>query len=303
MERSPPPSRSAPPAKPSGEPSMRPSPPPSKSVAPTLYFRATSSRVPISLAEPTGSNPPLNLTFQFSGANATTVSKGDSLQQLQAAIGCTVQVPLEYVVLTNITQTIAGTIITVPFDRTIPTLNSNGIVVCLVPARRHLQSRVLQASSSSINVFVMILSPSNTLVSLNSTALTALVENSYSLQLVSSAVGSSGLSVANNDRTSSPSSTTTASTASTADSTKSSNLSLIVGLSVFAGCCLVVISAIIIVHQTQRKAIPFSRSNSVLSVENPASVSASGSSASQKVSPFVADARIGFTPSTIRIGT
>ena len=182
------PSKSVAPSEGASPLASRSAPPPvSKSAAPTLYFRATSSRVPNPLSTLTGANNrPLNLTLQFGGANGTAMTQGGALQQVQAAAGCTFQVPLENVVLTNITQTTGGLVTTVPFDRTIPTLNSNGTVVCLVPAtapatapanRRLLSARALQ-TSSSVDVFVMILSPSNDLLALNSTAFASLVQNS-----------------------------------------------------------------------------------------------------------------------------
>jgi len=158
------------------------------------------------------------------------------LQQLQAALGCTLHVPLEQVVLTNITQVVNGFSTLIPFDRTAANLNSNGTIVCLVPrVRRLLLQRQLQPSAtSSVAVSVDILAVPDYLALLNSTELASLVEGSSSLQLVASSTGSSGLSLqaAAGPVDSQP--TVTGPTPAAA-----SNLSLITGLAVFAGCCVI----------------------------------------------------------------
>ena len=215
------------------------------------------------------------------------MSQGGALQQVQAAAGCTFQVPLENVVLTNITQTTGGVVTTVPFDRTIPTLNSNGTVVCLVPAtRRLLLARSLQTSSSWVDVYVMILSPSNDLLALNSTALASLVQTSYVLQTVSSSVGSTGVMVLSDSMGSSALGSANTGSGST-------NVGLTVGLSIFAGVCLAVAGVAVVAYQRQRKTVPFSRSKVVMLVENPATA--------DKVSPFMMEPRVEFAPSTVRL--
>jgi len=221
------------------------------------------------------------------------MTQGGALQQVQAAAGCTFQVPLENVVLTNITQTSGGIVTTVPFDRTIPTLNSNGTVVCLVSARQRLLSaRALQTtSSSSVDVFVMILSPSNDLLALNSSALMTLVQTSYALQTVSSSVGSTGVTVLSiNDALGSSSSGPAAAASAT---TNNGNVGLIVGLSIFAGVCLVVAGVAVVAYQRQQKTVPFSRSKVVMFVDNPATA--------DKTSSFMMEPRMEFAPSTVRL--
>jgi hypothetical protein len=222
------------------------------------------------------------------------MTQGGVRQQVQAAAGCTFQVPLENVVLTNITQTAGGIVSAVPFDRTIPTLNSNGTVVCLVPARQRLLSaRALQTatSSSSVDVFVMILSPSNDLLALNSSALMTLVQTSYALQTVSSSVGSTGVTVLSiNDALGSSSSGPTTAASGT---TNNGNVGLIVGLSIFAGVCLVVAGVAVAAYQRQQKTVPFSRSKVVMFVDNPATA--------DKTSSFMMEPRMEFAPSTVRL--
>ena len=71
------------------------------------------------------------------------------------------------------------------------------------------------------------------------------------------------------------------------------NMGLILGLSVFAGVCLVVAGVAVVAYQRQRKTVPFSRSKVVMFVENPATA--------DKVSPFMMEPRMEFAPSTVRL--
>lgn len=207
------------------------------------------------------------------------------LQQLQAALGCTLQVPLEQVVLTNITQVVNGFSTPVSFDRTAANLNSNGTIVCLVPrVRRLLMQRLLQASSS-VAVAVDILAPPDYLALLNSTELASLVEDSSSLQLVASSTGSSGLSLlaAAGPVDSQP--TVTGPTPAAA-----SNLSLITGVSVFAGCCVIMFTVGGVVYYRLRQK-PITSHSKIMVVDAPFS----------QIKPAAhSDIRIEFSPLTIR---
>jgi len=208
------------------------------------------------------------------------------LQQLQAALGCTFQVPLEHIVLTNINHIINGVSNPVPFDRTAANLNSNGTIICLVPKnRRLLMERQLQ-TSSSVAVSVDILVPPDYLAMLNSTELATIVEGSSSLQLVASSTGSSGLSllVAVGSVNSQP--TVTGPTPAAA-----SNVGLITGLAVAAGCCVIMMVVGGVVYYRIRQKPITSRSKTIIVVDAPFS----------QIKPAAhSDTRIEFSPQTIR---
>ena len=208
------------------------------------------------------------------------------LQQLQAALGCTLQVPLEHIVLTNISHIINGVSNPVPFDRTAANLNSNGTIICLVPRnRRLLMERQLQ-TSSSVAVSVDILAVPDYLAMLNSTELATIVEGSSSLQLVASSTGSSGLSllVAVGSVDSQP--TVTGPTPAAA-----SNVGLITGLAVFAGCCVIMMVVGGVVYYRLRQKPITSRSKTIVVVDAPFS----------QIKPAAhSDIRIEFSPQIIR---
>lgn len=230
------------------------------------------------------------MTLAFPNGNGTALVQPSLLQQLQAAIGCTLEVPLEQVVLTNVTQVIGGAPTQIPFVP--PTLNSNGTVVCLVPAtwspQRRLALRALQ--SASVEVSITILSPPTSLTLLGGTELATLVADSAILQLVSTMVGSSPVSVASVGDTIGTAPTPPSDAVATAASP--SNAGLITGLSVFSGFCLVAAGVAAGLYYRSRKQ-PV-RSRVILTVEN---VFSEPSVSAKRIIP---EDRVEFSPLSIR---
>lgn len=254
-------------------------------------FNAVSSALPSRWPRP--SRPPLPptdklpLTLSFSNTNGTSLTQPAHLQQLQAAIGCTLQVPLEHVVLTNISHIINGFSTPVPFDRSAANLNSNGTVVCLVPrVRRVLMLRQLQpTASSSVSVAVDILLPPDNLALLNSTELASLIEGSSSLQLVATSAGSSGISLLAAPGTADSQGVTVSAPAS------SSNLGLIAGLAVAAGFGVIMTAAGAILYYRLRQKPITSHSKNIIVIDAPFS---------QTIRTAQSDIRVEFTPLTMR---
>ena len=258
---------------------------------PKPSFNAASSALPSRWPVPSKRPlyPPIDklpLTIVFSNTNGSSLVEPAHLQQLQAAFGCTLQVPLEHIVLTNISHIINGMSNPVPFDRTAANLNSNGTIICLVPRnRRLLMERQLQ-TSSSVAVSVDILEVPDYLAMLNSTELATIVEGSSSLQLVASSTGSSGLSllIAVGSVDSQP--TVTGPIPATA-----SNIGLITGLAVFAGCCVIMMVVGGVVYYRLRQKPITSRSKTIVVVDAPFS----------QIKPAAhLDTRIEFSPQIIR---
>ena len=215
-------------------------------------------------------------------------------------------------VLTNFTAVTGSVGTSIPFDRSIPTLKSNGSVVCLVPLNggRLLRARRAQTTSTVVVIGVEILSPSASLVLLNATELNALLEDSTVLQLVSVASGGSGLSLVSAEGsgvTAAPPATgsaTGAATGAAASGTASSpNIGLIVGLSVLSGFCVAIAGVVAGLYYRARTKPIRSR---VILMENafvgPGSAGSAGSAGSSVVAgkQGVLEDRVEFSPLSIR---
>ena len=232
----------------------------------------------------------LPLTLSFSNTNGTSLTQPAHLQQLQAALGCTLQVPLESVVIMNISHIINGFSTPVPFDRSAANLKSNGTIVCLVPrVRRLLRQRQLDpTATSSVAVAVDILLPPDNLALLNSTELASLIEGSTSLQLVATSAGSSGLSLLAAPGTADAQPTVTGSAPAAAAS--SSNLGLIAGLAAAAGFGVIMTATAAIMYYRLRQKPITSQSKNIIIVDAPFS---------QIIRPAQPDMRAEFSPRKI----
>jgi len=230
----------------------------------------------------------LPLTLSFSNTNGTSLTQPAHLQQLQAALGCTLQVPLESVVIMNISHIINGFSTPIPFDRSAANLKSNGTIVCLVPrVRRLLMHRQLDPiATSSVAVEIDILLPPENLALLNSTELASLIEGSSSLQLVATTTGSGGISLLAAPGTADSQPMVTGS----APAASSSNLSLIVGLSVFSGCCVIMTATVTILYYRLRQKPITSHSKNIIIVDAPFS---------QTIRTAQPDNRVEFSPRNI----
>ena len=144
--RSPPPSLSPVPS----SSSIR-SPPPSLSPIPSS--KPSSSPPPSSKPNPTRSPKPLNNTYagtlRYTPTNTSQFRNPTYLQQIQSGLSCAIQMPLDNILLTNIT-TATGTI---PFNTT--AVNQRGGVAPCPMVRR---LRILQQSSNDVTVSYIILS-------------------------------------------------------------------------------------------------------------------------------------------------
>jgi hypothetical protein len=118
----------------------------------------------------------------FSDTLLFTALQPTGIRQIQAALGCTFQSPLEAVSIINITDANDAAL---PYDPTAASLVSNGSIVCLnLTAIHRLLSPIQQ--SPQIQVTFSITNPSEWLLSMNDTQIMDLVAASPSMNLLGS---------------------------------------------------------------------------------------------------------------------
>lgn len=110
------------------------------------------------------------------------------IQQIQAALGCTFQSPLEAVSITNVTDANDAAL---PYDPKAASLVSNGSIICLNLTTIHRVLSPIQ-QSPQIQVTFSIMNPSVWLLSMNETQLMDLVAASLSMNLLGATLGSTG---------------------------------------------------------------------------------------------------------------
>ena len=185
---------------PSAPPTVRPSrlpaaslmlPPVRRSAAPTPWPARPS-------VSPLANIGVLNSAFRFNNANASKIAEPEKLQQVTANIACALRLPLENIVIRNITQTRAdGTVVTVPFDPQVVSLNSNGTVVCytngLNTTGRVLRGARRLVGDSSVAIEYSIIDPSPALLTMDSGAFATTVESDPAINNIASALDSDGV--------------------------------------------------------------------------------------------------------------
>ena len=141
----------------------------------------------------------INSGISLQGANATALTQPSSLQQLQAALACTLQTPLENIQIMNITYTDSRGLHTAVYDKSIPTLSSNGSVVCLIPKLnttsngRRLQDAVNPIVDSTVIVDYAIINPSIEIISSSVDSFIDIVSSSQILIDVTASIGATNI--------------------------------------------------------------------------------------------------------------
>jgi hypothetical protein len=148
-----------------------------------------------------------------------------------------------------------------------------------------MQRQLDPVATSSVAVAVDILLPPDNLVLLNSTELASLIESSSSLQLVATTTGSGGISLLAVPGTADSQPTVTGSAPAS-----SSNLGLIVGISVFSGCCVIMTAATAILYYRLRQKPITSHSKNIIIVDAPFS---------QTIRTAQPDMRVEFSPRNV----
>jgi hypothetical protein len=126
------------------------------------------------------------------GANSALISRNDKLQELQTNLACTLHMPLENVQINNISY-IKGVLNTlIDFDRTVPALQSGGVVLCLQYDASPLpmpSQRRLGAVDERIVVDYAVIDPSEDILNLDASAFISVMQSSPSLNGFSASIG------------------------------------------------------------------------------------------------------------------
>ena len=147
------PSATMKPADPSPSGSMKPT----ASVYPTRFIKYSFSIRPRPSQFVFPLSPPASVesSLIFPKANHTRLRDPTKLQELQIILACILQLPLESIVITSIT----ANAVDLPFDSSIPRLNSNGEIVCItLPSVFSAQGaplRNLQASDTTVSYNIL----------------------------------------------------------------------------------------------------------------------------------------------------
>jgi hypothetical protein len=140
----------------------------------------------------------LNSALRFNNANASALAEPEKLQQMTANIACALRLPLENVLIRNITQTKPdGTTAIIPFDPRITSLNSNGTVVCYASPARNA-SRLLRGvrrltGDSTLTIDYSIVDPTPELLTMDSGTFSSTVEAEPSVSEIAAALSSTGV--------------------------------------------------------------------------------------------------------------
>lgn len=181
---------------PSAPPTQRPTRMPASTPLIALRSALAPSPYPIRPSvSPLANISALTSTLQFRNANATALRDPVKLQQTTANIACALRVPLENIVIKNITQQLPdGAIVTIPFDPRIATLNSAGTVACPVGTVRRLLRRTLQQSQTSVSIDFIIVDPTPAILTMDPTIFATVVEDDAAMSSLSAILGSTGIS-------------------------------------------------------------------------------------------------------------
>jgi hypothetical protein len=141
---------------------------------------------------PIGRPPVIMSQISLLGANSILISRNDKLQELQTNLACTLHMPLENVQINNISY-IKGVLNTlIDFDRTVPALQSGGVVLCLQYDASPLpmpSQRRLGAVDERIVVDYAVIDPSDDILNLDVSAFISVMQSSPSLNGFSASIG------------------------------------------------------------------------------------------------------------------
>ena len=204
---------------------------------------------------PIGRPPVIISQISLLGANSALISRNDKLQELQTNLACTLHMPLENVQINNISY-IKGLLNTlIDFDRTVPALQSSGLVLCLQYGASPLpmpSQRRLGAIDERVVVDYAVIDPSDDILNLDASAFISVMQSSPSLNGFSASIGGTNVvasTIAAPADTQSPAGTGTGSGAGVDDPASAWKIAL--GASI--GGAFVVAAAIIAYKFSARK--------------------------------------------------
>ena len=165
---------------------------PTPSVFPTRFIKYSFSirPRPSQFLFPTLAPPPVSVvsSLVFPKANHTLLRDPAKLQELQIILGCILQLPLESIQITGISTNSAN----LPFDDSIPRLNSNGEIVCItlpsVASTQGAPIRSLQTSDTTVTYNIL---NANNLFLIDKNTFANTVANDPNMLSYASSVGSS----------------------------------------------------------------------------------------------------------------
>jgi hypothetical protein len=166
-----------------------------------MLYRATRSAAPSRWparpsVSPAAAFGAIGGTLNFYNANATALQNPATIQQATANIACAVRVPLENIVIKNITHMLPdGTVVIIPF---VPvTLNSSGVRVCFIAPPRNGTTgvRLLRGlqSGSSVKIDYTIIDPAPELLTTDPVDFVSAVEADPAIADLSFALSSTGV--------------------------------------------------------------------------------------------------------------
>ena len=145
--------------------------------------------------------PYIQSSVKFPAANATKMQQPDVIQELQASLACTLNLPLDNIRIQNITVRRDGAAPQVIDVSTFPQLRSNGSGGCFRPmanapavaATRRLRALQQQQQSSSVDVDYYIVDPTDDILALSTAEFSTVLSNSAPMSEIAASVGSSGV--------------------------------------------------------------------------------------------------------------
>jgi len=172
--------------------------------AATKYLRVAMSAAPSRSAPPASFTPTtyipvLSSTIRIAGANQSTATDPATLQRTQANLACAIGVPQQNIQIRNMTMVYSnGTRTLLPFDPTVPQLNSGNEVVCLtVPPQQNttrIAARLLQVTYT-IEISYDIVDPPLVVLSMDGATFTASLTNTTAMTDLVLALQGTGLTV------------------------------------------------------------------------------------------------------------
>ena len=165
---------------------------PTPSVFPTRFIKYSFSirPRPSQFLFPSIALPPASVesSLVFPKANHTLLLTPAKLQELQIILGCILQLPLESIEIVGI----ATNSVNLPFDASIPRLNSNGVIVCInlpsVSSTQGAPLRSLQTSDTTVTYNIL---NANNLFLIDKNTFATTVANDPNMLSYASSVGSS----------------------------------------------------------------------------------------------------------------
>lgn len=241
--------------------SAAPTPPPARSIAPTQRPATVQS------------------TLSLPGAripdNATAATTTNTVQNIQAAIACSLRLPPEQIVIRNITVTRPDGTTWNPQITTL--LSANGTVLCYSLGSPSPAVRLLQAASSgssSIAVDYTVVEPPDEVVTLSATELTTTLAASAMMQEVMAFTGAVSLAATTDSSLSAMAAASPAAPGSGSGASSDNNTGLIMvaggvgaGMAVLVLAIGTILAVVFFRRSTPAKAVPnVSKSHTIMVV-------------------------------------